>query len=77
MRTVLCRTAGRAALILALAGVVGSVASPAVSANAEGRQHVASSAARHHARHARGGSVQIGTAVAYVREPDGSVREIR
>jgi hypothetical protein len=63
MLQVLCRSAGRATLIFGLTGMVGSVTGPAAPA----------SAATPSARHA----VRIGTAVAYVREPDGSIREIR
>ena len=71
MRTVLGRTAGRASLILAIAGVVGSAALPAVPA-------VADAASHHHARPAVSHKeTRIGTAVKYVREPDGTVRQVR
>jgi len=81
MRTVLGRTAGRASLILVSAGMVGSAALPAVPAAAGTASHrsTAVSATTHHqARHGspRGDS-EIGTAVKYVREPDGSVRQVR
>ncbi|MHB2024253.1 MAG: hypothetical protein ACYCO3_13150, partial [Mycobacteriales bacterium] len=66
MRTVLCGTAGRAALILACAGMVGSVVGPAAPASAATRTVAVN-------RHAFGGltaiPVQIGTALAYEREP--------
>jgi hypothetical protein len=78
MRTVLCRTAGRASLILATAGVVGSAALPAVPAaagaanNRVSVQHVAP--ATHHTDRSE---TQIGTAVKYVRNSDGSYRQVR
>jgi hypothetical protein len=82
MRTVLGRTAGRASLILVSAGMVGSAALPAVPAAAGTASHrptAVHGATTHH--EARTGSPhqgsQIGTAVKYVREPDGSVRQVR
>ena len=78
MRTVLGRTAGRASLILVTAGMVGSAALPAVPAVAgtAGHRH----AATHHpapAGHHGSTSTQVGTAVKYVRDPDGAVRQVR
>ena len=78
MRTVLCRTAGRASLILVSAGVVGSAAYPAVPAvagaasNRTSVHHPVTAGDQKHRS-----DVQIGTAVKYVREPDGSVRQVR
>jgi hypothetical protein len=71
MRTVLGKAAGRATLILVSAGVVGSAAFPAVPAAAGAVHHRAS--AHHHSD----SSVQIGQAVKYVREADGTVRRVR
>ena len=68
MSTVLGRTTGRASLILVATGVVGSAALPAVPAVAVVVHHPAG---RPHS------GVQLGTAVKYVREPDGSVRQVR
>jgi hypothetical protein len=78
MRTVLGRTAGRASLILVTAGMVGSAALPAVPAAAGSATHRVATAHRpapagHHDR----AQIQLGTAVKYVREPDGSVRQVR
>ena len=70
MRTVLGRSAGRAALILVSAGVVGSAVLPAVPAAAVAGTPRASV---HHHR----SDVKIGTAVKYVRAPDGSVHRVR
>ena len=70
MRTVLVRAAGRATLIFVSAGMVGSAAFPAVPAAAAAVHHRSSA---HHA----GSSVQIGEAVKYVREADGTVRRVR
>jgi hypothetical protein len=72
MRTVLGRTAGRASLIFVTAGMVGSAALPAVPAAAGTRTHRPASAG-----HAHRSETQIGTAVKYVRQPDGSVRQVR
>jgi hypothetical protein len=79
MRTVLGRTAGRASFILVSAGMVGSAAFPAVPAAAGAAHHRAPA---HHPATAgthrtTDGAVAIGTAVKYVREPDGSVRRVR
>lgn len=79
MRTVLGRSAGRASLILVSAGMVGSAALPAVPAAAGAVNHRAPA---HHpatagVHRSTGGDVEIGTAVKYVREPDGSVRRVR
>lgn len=77
MRTVLCGTAGRAALILVLgAGMVGSVVAPAVSASAATRPR-AQAAERHAAGRHKAIRVEIGTAVAYTKLPDGTIVRIR
>jgi hypothetical protein len=78
MRTVLGRTAGRASLIFVTAGMVGSAAFPAVPAAAGSvtprvtTAHRSAPAGHHHRA-----ATQIGTAVKYVREADGSVRQVR
>jgi len=72
MRTVLGRTAGRASLILVTAGMVGSAALLAVPAAAG-----ATTQRPAHAGHGHRAATQIGTAVKYVRQPDGSVRQVR
>jgi len=78
MRTVLCRTAGRASLILALAGVVGSAALPAVPAAAGAANNRASvQHAAPAAHHTDRSETQIGTAVKYVRNSDGSISQVR
>ena len=77
MRTVLGRTAGRASLIVVSAAVVGSAACPAVPAVAGAVNHRASV---HHpatAGHGHRSEVQIGTGVKFVRDPDGTVRQVR
>jgi hypothetical protein len=76
MRTVLGRTAGRASLIFVTAGMVGSAALPAVPAAAGSATHVATThtASRTGSPHP---ATEIGTAVKYVREPDGTVRQVR
>ena len=66
MRTVLGRTAGRASLIFVATGMVGSAALPAVPAVAGTATHKVHRS-----------ETQIGTAVKFVREPDGSVRQVR
>ena len=71
MRTVLGRSAGCVSLILATAGVVGSAILPAAPAAAGVVKHH-TPAHKHHRAH-----VRIGTAVKYVRNPDGSVRRVR
>jgi hypothetical protein len=70
MRTVLGRAAGRASFILVATGMVGSAVLPAVPATA---------AAPHRAvvKHAGTADTQIGTAVKYVRDADGTVRQVR
>jgi hypothetical protein len=70
MRTVLGRSAGRASLIFVLAGMVGSAALPAVPAAADATRRVP-------AHHHPSSGVRIGTAVKYVRGPDGTVRRVR
>lgn len=72
MRTVLGRSAGRAALIFVTAGMVGSAALPAVPAAAE-TGHTRSSV--HH--HQQQSNVQIGTAVKYVKDSNGVVHRVR
>jgi hypothetical protein len=78
MRTVLCRTAGRASLIFVTAGMVGSAALPAAPAAAGAANNRASvqpaAAAAHHTDRSE---TQIGTAVKYVRNPDGSISQVR
>jgi hypothetical protein len=78
MRTVLGRSAGRVTLILVSAGMVGSVAclvEPAV-AGASSSGH-----AKAHPAHAGDqqdrSQVEIGTAVKYVRDADGTVHQVR
>lgn len=76
MRTVLTGVVGRAALIFAVTGMVGGAAGWTASASAATRPHG-------HAAHRSAVSrqavipVEIGTAVAYVREPNGTIRQIR
>ena len=70
MRTVLGRSAGRAALILVSAGMVGSAVLPAVPAAAGAVHHRTS--VHHHKS-----DVQIGTAVKYVKNDRGQVRRVR
>jgi hypothetical protein len=78
MRTVLGKTAGRASLILVSAGVVGSAALPAVPAAAGAVNHrVLVNHAAPAAHHTDRSDAQIGTAVKYVRNPDGSIRQVR
>jgi hypothetical protein len=76
MHTVLRTTAGRVSIALALsAGTAGVLAAPAWASAHSASGHPAS------AQHARGqaGSddVEIGTAVSYVREPDGTIRQVQ
>jgi hypothetical protein len=78
MRTVLGRTAGRASLILVSAGVVGSAALPAVPAAAGAANHRVSVNHAAPAAHHTGRSVtEIGTAVKYVHNSDGSISQVR
>jgi hypothetical protein len=75
MHTVLRTTAGRVSLALALAaGAAGTLAAPAWAATRVASGH---SAPAQHARAHTGSGVEIGTAVAYVREPDGTIRRAR
>jgi hypothetical protein len=77
MRTVLCGTAGRAALILALgAGMVGSAVAPAASASAAARPRTHAAHRQATGRH-RAIQVHIGTAVAYTKLPDGTIVRTR
>jgi hypothetical protein len=72
MRTVLGRSAGRAALIFVSAGMVGSAALPAVPAAADaGTARVSV----HH--HHKQSDVKIGTAVKYVKDSKGHVHRVR
>ena len=71
MRTVLGKAVGRATLILVSAGMVGSAALPAVPAAAGAVSHRNPAHRGHHA------SVQIGDAVKYVKDADGTVRRVR
>ena len=86
MRTVLPRSAGRASLILAIAGVVGSAAFPAVPALARAvsghhpnhRVAVHGSAVHHRQSGVlKNGNVRLGPAVAYVRGKNGVVHRVR
>jgi len=70
MRTVLGRSAGRAAFIFVTAGMVGSAALPAVPAAAVTGTPVVSV---HHQQ----SNVQIGTAVKYVKDRNGHVHRVR
>jgi hypothetical protein len=72
MRTVLGRSAGRAALIFVTAGMVGSAALPAVPA-AAATGHKAHASVHHHKQ----SNVQIGTAVKYVKDSKGHVHQVR
>jgi hypothetical protein len=71
MRTVLGKAAGRATLILVTAGMVGSAALPAVPAAAGAVTH------RNPAHQKASSEVQIGDAVKYVKDADGTVRRVR
>lgn len=71
MRTVLGKAVGRATLILVTAGMVGSAALPAVPAAAGAVSH------RNPAHHVNRSTVQIGDAVKYVKDADGTVRRVR
>lgn len=72
MRTVLGRSAGRAALIFVSAGVVGSAALPAVPAAADaGNARISV----HHHQH--DSDVRIGNAVKYVKDANGKVHRVR
>jgi hypothetical protein len=71
MRTVLGRSAGRAALIFVTAGMVGSAALPAVPAAAD------AGTARTSVHHHRQSDVQIGSAVKYVKDSKGHVHRVR
>jgi hypothetical protein len=79
MHTVLRTTAGRVSLALAIsAGAAGMLSAPAWAATHVAPRH---SAPAHHAKAHTGSGVdngtEIGTAVAYVREPDGTIRRVR
>jgi hypothetical protein len=71
MRTVLGRSAGRAAFIFVSAGMVGSAALPTVPAAAAvtGKPVVSV--------HHQLSDVQIGTAVKYVKDRNGHVHRVR
>lgn len=74
MHTVLRTKAGRVSLAVALAAAAaGSLSAPALaSALSAPRQH----APAHNAT-VTGSDVEIGTAIAYVRQPDGTIRRVR
>jgi hypothetical protein len=75
MHTVLRTTAGRVSLALALAaGTAGAFSAPAWAAAHASPRH---SAPAHDAQAHTGSGVEIGHAVAYVREPDGTIRRVR
>jgi hypothetical protein len=75
MHTVLRTTAGRVSLALALAaGAAGALSAPAWAAAHASPRH---SAPADNARAHTGSGVEIGHAVAYVREPDGTIRRVR
>jgi len=72
MRTVLGRSAGRAALIFVSAGMVGSAALPAVPAAADAGTTRISVNQHHHTS-----DVRIGNAVKYVKDANGKVHRVR
>ena len=75
MHTVLRTNAGRVSLALALTvGAAGALSAPAWASAFAAPRH---SAPAHHARAHTGSAVEIGTAVAYVRNPDGTIRQVR
>ncbi|MDQ6649527.1 MAG: hypothetical protein M3Z02_05355 [Actinomycetota bacterium] len=80
MRTVLRSTATRAGLCLALAGLAGAaVAAPALASSHQvrsGHPGRAPATVGDNATDATAG-VEIGTAVKFVRTPDGTVRQTR
>jgi hypothetical protein len=72
MHTVLRTTAGRVSIALAIAaGAAGALSAPAWAHAPE------QTAPAHDALVQTGSAVEIGTAVAYVRLPDGSIRRVR
>jgi hypothetical protein len=74
MHTVLRTTAGRVSLAMALAaGAAGAFSAPAWAAHLTARHP----APAHHVQAQPGAAVEIGSAVAYVRAPDGSIRRVR
>ena len=75
MHTVLRSTAGRVSIALALtAGVAATLSAPAWASALAAPRH---SAPAHQHRAHQGSDVEIGTAVAYVRNPDGTVRQVQ
>jgi hypothetical protein len=75
MHTVLRTTAGRVSVAVALAaGAAGALSAPAWASAYAALRHPA---ATHHAQARAGSEVEIGTAVAYVRNPDGTIRRAR
>jgi hypothetical protein len=74
MHTVLRTTAGRVSLALALAaGAAGALSAPAWASHAVAQHR----APAHNTQAHPGSAVEIGTAVAYVRSPDGTIRRVR
>jgi hypothetical protein len=76
MRTVLCtKAARRTALLLAVAaGTAGAAGMTATSADASASPKVK---AGHHRHASASGAAVLGPAVKYVRESDGTVRQVR
>ena len=73
MHTVLRTTAGRVSIALALvAGTAGALAAPALASPHAASGHSAPATVQSDAS-----DVEIGTAVAYERAPDGSIRRVR
>jgi hypothetical protein len=73
VHTVLRSTAGRASIALALvAGTSGALAAPAFASAHPAHGHSAPATVQNGSS-----NVEIGTAVAYQREPDGTIRRVR
>ena len=73
MHTVLRTTAGRVSIALAfVAGTAGALAAPALAS-----PHAASGQSGPATVQNGANDVEIGTAVAYERAPDGSIRRVR
>jgi hypothetical protein len=73
MHTVLRTTAGRVSIALALvAGSAGALAAPALASAHPARGQSVPAAVQNDSS-----DVEIGTAVAYERESDGSIRRVR
>jgi hypothetical protein len=74
MHTVLRTKAGHVSLALALTvGAAGALSAPAWAAAFSSPKHPAPA---QHAQVHKDSAVEIGTAVAYVRNPDGSIRRV-